>query len=121
MHLGAAPAALLARLQGDEAATVAELCDRDDTRALIVRDGEKLVGYAVFGLDRNDMLTVYAARSFTHWLAKAAMQAVFGAAQIMGAPVRVHTEKVRAMARMMGADDAIAGFDLDGVPMGVFV
>lgn len=120
LHAYVAPAELLQRLEGSEAAAVRDLVERGE-KALLVRDGEKLVGYAVFGLDVTDMLTVYAARSFNHVMTGVAMRAVFGAAQIIGAPVRVHTEKVRAMARMMGAPDAIAGADIEGVPMGVFV
>lgn len=117
---GQLDAAFLARLEPTEAATVAELSARDDTKSLLVADGEKVVAYAVFGFDDQEIITVFAARAMNHFLAKCAMQAFFGAAQVLGTPLRVHTEKLRAMARMMGAESALATFDCDGVPMGVF-
>lgn len=99
---------------------VCELMQRDDTRALIVTEAEKLLGYAVFGSDDDGILTVYAARAISGLMARAAMVGMFGAAQIMGAPLRVHTERVAAMARMMGAGSFASAFDSDGIPMGVF-
>lgn len=118
-----APAFLNALNANDpsEAALVAMLSARDDTMSIIVMDTDnKLAGYAVFGFDRDDMLTIYAARSINHFMTKVAMKAYFGAAQILGVPVRVHTEKVREMAKMMGATDFIAALDGDKLPMGVF-
>lgn len=114
------PAELLVQLATDEARLVQELTGRGDTVSLTVTDGARLVGYAVMGWDDADMVTVYAARSLNHFLARAAMMGIFGAAQIMGAPLRVHTEKLRAMARMLGAEKALAALDGDRVPMGVF-
>jgi hypothetical protein len=116
---GEFPSAMLAQIEAGEAALVVELMQRGEV-ALVVSEGGKLAGYAVFGFDEGGMVTVYAARSFNSFLARAAMLGIFGAAQIIGAPVRVHTEKLRAMARMMGADKALAALDGDGLPMGVF-
>lgn len=110
----------IARTDPTEAAIVAELSGREDTISLLVTDSEKMVGYAVFGFDVDDIITVYAARSVNHFLTKCAMRAYFGAAQVLGVPVRVHTEKVRQMARMMGATDFLAALDGDKVPMGIF-
>lgn len=117
---GALPASILGQLGAEEAALVGEVSARDDTVSLIVRDGDKLAGYAVMGFDAADMVTVYAARSVNHFLARAAMAGIFGAAQILGKPLRVHTDKLRVLARMLGAKEALACLDGDGLPMGVF-
>lgn len=115
------PSDLLAQMHLDESSLVAEVAARADTVALVIRgQGGEMVGYAVMGFDLSDMVTVYAARSVNNLLARAAMQGIFGAAQILGKPLRVHTEKLRSMARMMGAEKALAAFDGDGLPMGVF-
>lgn len=114
--------ALAARLAPDEAAVVCELSARDDTKTLLVSEGEKVVGYAVFGFDLDDMIVVYAARSLNHFVTSCAMKAFFGCAQILGTPLRVHADKLRGnpMARMMGADKWIKCKDTDGVDMAVF-
>lgn len=114
--------ALVERLAADEAALVAELSARDDTKTLLVSEGPKVVGYAVFGLDVDDMIVVYAARSLNHFLTTCAMKAFFGCAQVLGTPLRVHAEKLRGnpMAKMMGADSWISTLDTDGVKMAVF-
>lgn len=111
---------VLALLDAKELELVAELSARDDTMSLTISDEKGVIGYAVFGIDNDNMVTVYAARSMNSFIAKAAMIGVFGAAQVMGMPLRVHTEKLRGMARMMGAEQAFKCLDLDGVPMGVF-
>lgn len=120
LHLGELPEALAAAITCDkERALASELMGRGEA-ALVASDGDHVAAYAIFGQDADNMLTVYAARALRGFIAKAAMQGLFGAAQIAGVPVRVHTEKVRAMARMMGADLAVAAKDMDGLPMGVF-
>lgn len=111
---------VLAALRPDEAELVAEVSARSDTAALILRQAGAVIGYAVFGRDAADMVTVYAARCWNNMLARAAMAGIFGAAQVAGSPLRVHTEKLRAMARYLGAKEAIAAIDGDGLPMGIF-
>lgn len=117
----AMPGDLLALLGEDEAAIVAEVSARPDTVSMIIRDGVKLLGYAVYGLDdEGKMVIVYAARAFSSFVAKAAMQGIFGASQVLGVPMRVHTDKLRSMARMMGAGSVVAALDGDGLRVGVF-
>lgn len=120
---GELPAPILGQLAAAEADLAREVSAREDTASLIVTgDDGTLQGYAVIGFDDNDMATVYAARSVNSMLARIAMQGIFGAAQVMGAPLRVHDlrGKLRAMARMMGATDILHCLDGDGLPMGVF-
>lgn len=116
---GEFPETLLAGIEAGEAVLIRELMERGEV-ALVATDGETLAGYAVFGFDLDNMVTVYAARACNGFLAKAAMIGIFGASQIIGAPMRVHTEKLRAMAKMLGAQIAIPARDTDGVPMGIF-
>ena len=110
----------LSHLPAQEALQLGEVSERSDTATIIVREGNSLVGYACFGFDDDDMVTVYAARSVNSFLAKAAMKAFLGVSQIVGQPLRVHSEKVAAMGRMMGADFAMMARDMDGLPMGIF-
>lgn len=117
---GQVSAKFLARLEADEAALVAEVSARQDTMTILLCDGDKTVGYAVFGMDAHDIVTIYAARSINHLTTKVAMKAFFGVSQILGKAVRVHTEKLDGMARMMGATSFRAAIDSDGIPMGVF-
>lgn len=118
---GAFPPDMLTQLADDERGLVDQVAARSDTASLLVTDGAgRLVGYAVIGFDASDMVTVYAARSLNHMLARAAMTGIFGAAQIIGRPLRVHTERLRVLARMLGATQALACLDGDGLPMGVF-
>lgn len=117
---GSFPTDDLVQLDSGEAQHVVEAANRTDTACLILRQGGKLIAYAVMGFDDSDMVTVYAARSSGHTMGRIAMKAIFGAAQVIGAPLRVHTDKLRAMARFFGATDALACLDGDGLPMGVF-
>lgn len=107
-------------LAPNEAELVAEVSARSDTASLVIRQAGAVIGYAVFGRDAADMVTVYAARCWANMVARAAMAGIFGAAQVIGSPLRVHTEKLRVMARFIGAKDAIAAIDGDGLPMGIF-
>lgn len=117
----AMPPDLLALLADEEAAIVAEVSARPDTVSMIIRDGVALLGYAVYGLaPADDLVIVYAARSFNSWAAKAAMTGIFGAAQVLGVPMRVHTDRLKSMARMMGASKVLAALDGDGLRVGVF-
>lgn len=115
-------AALADRLEAQEAAIVCELSARDDTQTMLAMEGEKVVGYAVFGYDAHGMICIYAARSINHFVTACAMKAFFGVAQILGTPLRVHADDLRGnpMARMMGADKWISGHDSDGVKMAIF-
>lgn len=100
---------------------VAEVSAREGTFTITVCNGEKLLGYAVCGKDQGDVLAVYAARSFVPVLGPKIMKSFLGAAQVSGTPIRVHTEKVQAMARAMGAGVAMEGIDAEGIPHGVFL
>lgn len=118
---GPFPADLMTAFNADEIALVNEVSARSDTASLIIQgDDGHLLAYAVIGADLGGMLTVYAARAFNSIVAKAAMMGLLGAASVMGKPVRVHTDRVQAMARMMGAEEALNCLDGDGLPMGVF-
>lgn len=120
IHLGDLPADLLADLP--EAETVRELAARADTAALVATDAGKLLGYAVFGWDADNMVAVYAARSVAGLLTRAALTGIFGAAEVMGAPVRVHADKLArglAMARGMGASVCTHAQDMDGVRVAI--
>lgn len=114
------PAEFMADMDSAEAELVAEVSARSDTMSLIVKQAGAMIGYAIFGFDATEMVTIYAAKSKDSILAKAAMIGLFGAAQVVGKPLRVHTQKIRAMAKTMGAERAFACVDGDGLPMGVF-
>lgn len=112
----------LARLDQGEAATVADVSARDDTATIIVSDAGALLGYAVFGWDDDGNVTVYAARSMAGFVARAALVGMFGAAQVLGAPLRVHADTIGrglAMARAMGANVVTHCRDGDGVPVAI--
>lgn len=115
-------AELLAGLAEAEAEHVRNVGDRDDTAALIVTEGQggKLLAYAILGMDEGGMVVIYAANTFLTGLGKMALQALLGASEVLGAPLRVHSEKVQAMARAMGASEALETLDAEGIPMGVF-
>jgi len=63
---------------------------------------------------------IYAARTFGGMMAEMALKAFFGAAQVLGKPLRVHTDKLHAFARIIGAEKYMAEIDADGKPQGVF-
>lgn len=122
-----ASAELLGQLGNDaERQAVAEAADRPETSTLLVRQGDKLAGYAIFGRDDSGMVAIYAARALdrTGFLAKAAITGLFGAAQVLGHPLRFHAEtldaRLRATARMMGAQSVVSALDADGIPQGIF-
>lgn len=103
-----------------ESDLVAEVSARDNTYTITICEGDKLQGYAVFGSDAGGLTAVYAARSFVPVLGPMMMKTFLGVAQVTGAPIRVHTEKLKAMARTMGAKFAVAAVDADGIEHGVF-
>ncbi|NOR63025.1 MAG: hypothetical protein GQ535_11110 [Rhodobacteraceae bacterium] len=119
---GLMPEEFIDQLDIEEAAHYVDVAERDDTATLYVSDLEtgKLQIYVVVGVDQDGMYTAYAAHCFMKGMAKLAMRSVFGAARIMGKPLRVHSEKVAAMAKMFGAESFLECLDADGVPMGVF-
>ena len=114
------PPEVLAVLDPDEASGAAEVSARADTYSVYVQNGADLIGYAVFGKDEGGIVAVYYARALVPVFGPMMMKQIFGAAAILGDPIRVHTEKVAAMARVMGAKVAIEATDVDGMPMGVF-
>lgn len=113
-------AEVLALLGAGEAELVAEVSGRADTVSLIITDAAKLVGYAVIGFDDQDMVTIYAARSFNSVVAKVAIKAIFGASEVLGVPMRVHTERLDKFARWVGAKSFREVLDGDGIRQGVF-
>ena len=116
------PADLLAQLNSDEADHVAACSARPDTFTIFAQNGENLIGYVVFGKEEGgDILVVYAARALVSGLGPMMMRQLLGVAEVLGQPLRVHTDKVRAMARIMGADVAIEARDVDGLLHGVFL
>lgn len=106
----------------EELARCIEVGTRADTATLLVEnvDTGELAAYAVIGRDEGGMVTIYAARSWLTGLGAMALKGLFGAAQVINAPLRVHTDKLRTYARAIGADTALDAIDADGVPMGVF-
>lgn len=116
------PADFRAQLPGDELGHVMTVGARDDTFCLTVSNPENgdLLAYAIVGPDDGGMVTIYAARSWLTGLGAMAIKSLFGASHIMGQPLRVHTERLRTYARMLGADNALEAIDGDGLPMGVF-
>lgn len=123
MTRDAMPQKRLAELEGEEKALVERVSARDDTALLLVEDRDKdtLIAYAVIGKDDGGMVTIYAARSLAGGAVTAMMlRGIFGASQVLGAPMRVHTDRVAAYARMIGAGEAWDAIDGDGLPMGVF-
>lgn len=113
---------LLAGLAEAEAAHVRDVGDRDDTAALIVTEGQggKLLAYAILGMDDGGMVVIYAANTFMNALTKISLKALLGASEVLGAPLRVHSDRVKGMARAMGASEALETLDAEGIPMGVF-
>jgi len=111
----------LAQLSGDELDCVAETSARPDTASIVVSDGETLLAYAVFGFDDGGLVNIYAARADKMGFAGTALlRSMFGAAQVLGKPLTVHSDKVRAMARAIGATDFEQSFNELGEKFGVF-
>lgn len=119
----AMPEALIATLPDEaERENVRKTSAYDTTATLTVIDTDKdeLMAYAVYGHDDNNHLTIYAARCFLAGMGAIALKSLFGVSKVVGTPLRVHAEKVKTFARMMGAEEALDAIDGDGVPMGVF-
>lgn len=112
---------LALQLEIGEARDVAELGARPETFTLAFSEDGKLQGYAVFEpADADGFFVIYMARSMVKGLAGVVLKSLFGVAVTVGNPLRVHTTKLEAMARMMGADLKTMIKDADGLPMGVF-
>ncbi|MDS0927302.1 hypothetical protein OD754_10750 [Rhodobacter capsulatus] len=122
IHLDEFPADFLAQLP--EAETVVELMARPETAAIVVTKDGTLAGYAVVGSDADGMVCAYSARALAGGaMTRAMLSGIFGAAEVTGAPLRIHASRVSrgvAMARAMGASVVTSGRDLDGVPMAIF-
>lgn len=117
------PAEILDQLQPDESALTGEVSERGDTYSIIVTDGDKLIAYAVFGLGEGDLAIVYAARVLVPGLGPMMLKSLFGASQVMGAPLRVCLNKIgrlNAVGRSMGADFCMEAEDGDGRLQGLF-
>lgn len=110
------------QLGAEELALVEDVSSWDDTRTLLVEDMKTgtLAAYAVIGPADDGMLAIYAARSWFKGLAAHAIKGLFNGASILGKPMFVHTEKIAAYARILGAEHAFEAMDTDGVPLGVF-
>jgi len=122
VQLEPVPDTLVSDLEEEERGLILRTSARDDTATVLVTGGDTgaLLAYAVFGQDEGDMLTIYAARCLVPGLGPMALKSFLGVAQITGTPMRVHTERVQAMARAIGATSAMDAIDGDGLPMGVF-
>lgn len=115
----ALPEALIAPL--DEADLLRTVSARDDTVSLVVSDGDdKLLAHAVVGPDEDGMTTIYAARCLVKGPGTMFLRAIFGASEVLGRPLRVHTQRIDAFARAVGAETALEAVDGEGLPMGVF-
>lgn len=115
---------ILAALDADEAAGALAVSERDDTLSLTVLGaGGAPMGYCVFGRDAGDMIAIYYTRALVPGLGAAMMKQLFGVAQVLGTPLRVHVDSVRGIAtraRMFGAKVATEGVDADGIMQGIF-
>lgn len=119
---GTMPIEYLQTLDDIEQQHVADVSARSDTSTVIIvdLDTDKLAAYAVYGIDEGDMFVIYAAHCFMKGIAAVALKSFFGGAQILGKPLRVHTETVAGYARAMGAPNFFETVDGDGVNQGVF-
>ena len=109
-------------LTPDEARTVNEVAARDDTATIVILDDAGTVlGWLVYGpSDPPNEVVLYAGRAEQNGMARIMLRSMFGVSQIMGQPMRMHTDKFAQYARMIGAPYATAAVDADGLPMGVF-
>ncbi|MCD9147867.1 hypothetical protein [Pseudophaeobacter flagellatus] len=105
-----------------ELALALEVGARPDTATISIenRDTGELAAYAVIGPDDDGMVVIYVARSWLTGLGAMAIRGLFGAAQCISSPLRVHADQIRTYARILGAENALSAIDADGVPMGVF-
>lgn len=109
----------------EELALVLRVGARDDTATITIgnNDTGELAAYAVIGRDDDNMVVIYAARTWLRGMAAMALKGLFGSAQVINAPLRVHLKKLQhlqAYAKMFGAGTALEGLDGDGLPMGIF-
>lgn len=115
----ALPTALIEDLEEFE--LVKKVSGYDDTMSVVVADAENnLLAYAVVGPDEDGITTIYAARCLFGGAGAMMLKAIFGASQVLGAPMRVHTDRIHAFQRAIGADVAVECEDAEGLPMGVF-
>lgn len=97
---------------------------RRDTATITITNNDTgaLAGYAVIGDDAADHVVIYAARTWLRGpLAAMAFKGLFGAAGVMQRPLRIHTDRLKKYAKLLGADTFAGGEDADGLPMGFFV
>ncbi len=95
---------------------------RNDTALLLIEDTDtgRVLAYARLGLGDAGEVVIYAARSWLTGLGKMALMGLFGTATAVNKPMRVHAEKLRTYARMMGAEHMFDAWDGDGIPQGVY-
>ena len=126
LHLisGPLPDQVADLLADDERDGALEVSSRADTNTIWAESADgKPVMYAVFGLDKGDMVAVYYARSFVIGMGPMMMKQFFGASKILGVPMRVHAQDIRDIAikaRVFGAKFSQPAVDADGILMGVF-
>ncbi len=117
-------AEFLQALAPDEAALVKELGDTKGNFTLTFSDGLKFLGYVVFSPeDATGYMAVFAGRAvgncYRAVLAKSVLMGLFGAASICGKPMRLHSDRLAALAAMVGADFGAIMRDLDGEKIAV--
>jgi len=110
------------QLEDGEAVLVLDVSARPDTRAIYVEDGDTgaLVAYAIVGPHDSGDFLVFAAHVFVNGIGKTMLAALFGASKILGKPMRVHSNKISAMARAIGAPEFAETLCGNGLPQGVF-
>jgi len=97
--------------------------ERPDTLTVCLAKAAEPVACVVIGKDTADMVAVYFAKAYVGGIGPLMMKQLFGAAQVVGAPIRVHVrsvERLRAYAKMVGANVALEGRDAEGVLQGIF-
>lgn len=117
------PTEILTAIPDEEATGATEVLGRDGNVAIVGTQDGKPLFYAVLGLDEIGALAAYYVRTFVPFLGPMLAKQIFGAAQVSGVPVRVHSDtldRARAMARTAGARVICEAKDGDGVPLALF-
>lgn len=100
-----------------EAEQLRTVAGYSDSRILTVHDCEtcELVGVGVFGLDDQNRVTLYYARTRAKRIAAQVLRGLWAASRFTGLEFRVHTEVPAVMAYMAGAAAFDVCTDGDGV------
>jgi cytochrome c biogenesis factor len=118
------PDVVLSAIPAEEAAGASDVLARDGNTAIVGMQGDSPLFYAVLGVDEIGAVSAYYVRTFVPVMGPMLAKQFFGAAQVSGRPIRVHSDTMKramAMARAAGADLAGMATDGDGVPLGIFV